>query len=303
MESVEGKDQKTDNQLHEIKINDDLQKAVFDLIGDLASYHPGEKVVLFEGGGDSEFDVTMTCKLFTEFRNSTNPISCGNKSQVKNLHEKIEEIAEKSKLPFKFFSIVDLDTDSSRSTHTQQLKWDVYHIENYLLEEKFILESLQELDILDKKNWDTEKVLRELLVSAEESIEELIEQDLQKWANRTFMKKVKISTSQKDDLTGGLHSSIVKSKDAILSTVQNELADAKIKKEEASIRKMYLGTLKSDQWKKVLKGRTILKRFVGKHGLGINYDSFRMLIITKMFLHNFKPQGMKSVIDSILKAK
>lgn len=47
-----------ENQVTEVIATDGLERAVLALVGDLAAYKPRAKVVLFEGGGDSEVDVT-----------------------------------------------------------------------------------------------------------------------------------------------------------------------------------------------------------------------------------------------------
>ena len=83
-----------------------------DLVGDLATYRPGAKVVIFEGGGDTEFDVTMTSALFPEFATSVNMISGTNKGRVRELHLLLERAASRKALPAKFFSIVDRDSDA-----------------------------------------------------------------------------------------------------------------------------------------------------------------------------------------------
>ena len=51
---------------------------MLELIGDIAGYRPGGKVVIFEGE-NSEFDVRMTGKLFPTYERKMNFVSGGNK--------------------------------------------------------------------------------------------------------------------------------------------------------------------------------------------------------------------------------
>ena len=45
-----------------IEANEELERAIVDLIGDLATYQPGGRVVIFEGER-SDFDIRMTSRL------------------------------------------------------------------------------------------------------------------------------------------------------------------------------------------------------------------------------------------------
>ena len=51
------------NQVHQIKREEESQEAVLELIGDIAGYRPGGKIVIFEGE-NSEFDIRMTGNYF-----------------------------------------------------------------------------------------------------------------------------------------------------------------------------------------------------------------------------------------------
>ena len=136
----------TPNQVTSMTALDHVERVVIDLVGDLAAYRPGAKIVLFEGGGDTDFDVRMTCSLFPRFQTAVNPISSGNKRRVHDLYEVLEEARKKGVVPGMFFSITDRDSDPGLPAETsRQLSWDVYHIENYLLEPKYIMGVLKDL--------------------------------------------------------------------------------------------------------------------------------------------------------------
>jgi hypothetical protein len=46
----------TTEQVSRINANEALERAVIDLVGEVADYRPGGKVLIVEGGGDTEFD-------------------------------------------------------------------------------------------------------------------------------------------------------------------------------------------------------------------------------------------------------
>ncbi|MBN9199767.1 MAG: AAA family ATPase [Microbacterium ginsengisoli] len=73
------------NQANPIHLNDELDRAVFDLVGDLAAYRPTAKVVILEGeaeGGDG-FDVHVVRRLFPDVAKRVNLVSGGSKVRVR----------------------------------------------------------------------------------------------------------------------------------------------------------------------------------------------------------------------------
>jgi AAA domain, putative AbiEii toxin, Type IV TA system len=79
-----------ENQATLVEPGDEIEQLVIELVGDLAAYRPGAKVVLFEGGGDVEFDVRMVGRLFPEFDTAVNAIAAGGKREVGALHGVLE---------------------------------------------------------------------------------------------------------------------------------------------------------------------------------------------------------------------
>ena len=84
-----------EQQLRPLTATADLDLAIVDLVGDLATYRPGGKMVIFEGGGDSEFDTTAVGSLFPELQGKANLVSGSNKARVRALHETLENAAKR----------------------------------------------------------------------------------------------------------------------------------------------------------------------------------------------------------------
>jgi hypothetical protein len=134
-----GSDSTAPSQLRSLKVNGDLDVALADLVGDLAAYRPGGKGVIFEGGGDSDFDKTVVGTLFATELRGINLMSGSNKVRVRALHEILSRAHASGDLPTKFFAITDKDSDESEETEAVNWhQWDVYHIENYLLDSDII---------------------------------------------------------------------------------------------------------------------------------------------------------------------
>ncbi|HXK19106.1 MAG TPA: AAA family ATPase, partial [Polyangiaceae bacterium] len=66
-------------QLVPVAKGESLDAAILGLVGEAATYQPQAKLVIFEGGGDSELDVTMATDLFPRLAAQSNPISGSNK--------------------------------------------------------------------------------------------------------------------------------------------------------------------------------------------------------------------------------
>jgi ABC-type iron transport system FetAB ATPase subunit len=138
------------NQAEELTVGDALRNAIIDLVGDLAAYRPSAKVVIFEGE-DSEFDLDMTTKLFPRVMAEVTGVSARKKAQVRRVHDLLEVAARRGGAETSFFSVVDRDDSEGASPGVaRRFTWDVYHIENYLLDPRFILAVLDDLGAADR---------------------------------------------------------------------------------------------------------------------------------------------------------
>ena len=103
----------------------------------------------------------MTTLLFPEFIQSVNPISVGSRTNVQEVHDLLRKASKSGGLATKFYSIVDMDSGNiERGANANG--WDRYHIENYLLEPKYILMAIQDID-LSSDNLKTESAVLEEL--------------------------------------------------------------------------------------------------------------------------------------------
>lgn len=102
------------SQLKPLTANEDLEVVMADLVGDLAAYRPGGKAIIFEGGGDSDFDKTIASALFRNELRGINLLSGTNKVRVKALHEILERAHANGDLPTKFYALTDSDSDGGR---------------------------------------------------------------------------------------------------------------------------------------------------------------------------------------------
>lgn len=274
-----------------------LQRAVIDLVGDLASYRPDAKLVIFEGE-NSEFDQRMTTALFPTFSEKVNIVSAGDKRRVRGLHDILAVALEKGQVPMKIFSIVDPDADEINPVASHRFVWDVYHIENYLLHPNYILNVVKDIGInLYATEEDVYVALREC---ARETLAGLVRHQLASAVHSELVKTVHTATDPHAEEVAPLLA------DAVLRSVENLSKRARelfslemLKENEIAFRSKYEQALAADSWRKQFRGREVLNRFAGRIGK-IPYEVLRDLIIAKMRDGGYQPEGMRVVIERIL---
>jgi predicted ATPase len=291
---------KGQSQLKPLSATADLELALVDLVGDLAAYRPGGKVVIFEGGGDSDFDQRVTSTLFPKLQEQANLISGSNKIRVRALQETLEKATQRGQLPFKFFSVTDRDSGPpAQSSSVNVFSWDVYHIENYFLEPKFISLVLEMLNVgsvlTEEAIWD------ELRQCAQDTLPQLIRHELAESANAALVGAINLGTDPKGaDLANLLYMSIVRSLERLNDVCSTSLTKVGLEVKESELRSKYNESLANGTWIGKCRGRDILKRFAGKHASSVSYEVFRNLLLSKMKDHGHCPKGMSIVVERIL---
>ena len=295
---------KVENQIRIINANSALDMAIIDLVG--AAYFPDQKIVLLEGE-DSEFDSKMIKKLFPEFQESVNLISVGSKNQVKNLHNLLVAANQKRQLTTKVFSIVDKDLDDEIPDRLGgKFHWDVYHIENYLLDEDYLTESINGL-ILENSSLNDKEVLGLLIKCAKESVNNLIKHILEKTVYKETFQKIDLGFDPKNtNVSREIYDALKRSIDNI-SDIPNEAYLKKLKEIEERIREDFTQAFTDNSWKSKVRGKDVLARLVSElnirfSGEKLSYKNLRNNVISIMENKKYKPNGMKEIIEQIQNA-
>jgi predicted ATPase len=291
------------NQASPVVVSRDVERLVIELVGDLAAYRPGAKIVLFEGGGDAEFDVRMTSTLFPRFDSRVNAIAVGSKRKVMDLYEILEKASTAGHLPARFFAITDADGDVIETpAAATRFQWDAYHIENYLLEPKYIVRALQDVAVTTYSLTE-EKILELLIESADATLPSLVAHRLRAVVNREIVSCINLSFDPtRKDVAHSLSEAIDRSQRRISRMVASTMSAAALQGLEDEFAREARTQLKNGQWKSTFRGRDVLSRFTGRAVPKVPYEVLRNLIIARMRDDEFEPPGMKSIIDSILQA-
>ena len=293
----------TENQMREILPGEEVESIILEMVGNLASYIPGSKVVFFEGE-NSDFDLRMVSRLFPTIENELNLVSGGNRFRVEMLHKTLEKSVEIGKIPVKIYSVVDRDTGpeiTSPRDFSRHFTWDLYHIENYLLEPAYIDEALGRLNIshLDLSSLGKiDQCLREI---ASEQINKLVLHKINTEINSKMLKDLNLrSNPMSDDVGADVHNSVAKAISQMNSRLSADLDVVNIRNRVDAEQVELTESLNTEDWKKHFRGRDILSTFAGKYVPGMRYEYFRNLIISQMSSANYEPEGMKAVLDQIL---
>jgi predicted ATPase len=293
-----------DNQATEVLLDDDMDRVIVDLVGDLAAYRPRAKVVILEGDEEGGFDVVAVSRLFPDFAKRVNLVSAGAKRRVRDLYALLETYAQQANVENRFFAVVDRDAerDGEVSSGARVFAWDVYHIENYLLDPSAIREAIASIDGKSPLKTD-EKVLAALEKCAAEIIDAQVVERIRKEVNREIVGSISVGCSPRlrkgTTIGANMRKSIDGSVERVNERDQLLSADA-LDKRVTKVRKELEKAIDTGAWKKKFPGREVLKAFVSKHVSGASYETFRNLILDKMTLDETRrPTGMRAVLGQI----
>ncbi|VVM58549.1 hypothetical protein PS682_01188 [Pseudomonas fluorescens] len=294
-----GSEAKGTSQLKALSVGKDLEMATADLVGDLASYRPGGKGLIFEGGGDSDFDKSIAGRLFSEELKGINLISGSNKNRVKALHEILERAYEHGDLPTKFYAIVDKDSEATGDDGNaiNKFEWDVYHIENYLLVPELIADVVNDLQGQTKHTKDS--VRDNLNEAARKVVPQMITMKMRSHVNQKLVSSLNLGFSKSaKNVVQELHAAISRSAIKINSHL-DEITQEYLTDFEKEIKDSLDESFTNGSWLSVIPGREILKQYVDIENLSVKYEVFRNLIVGRMVMVGYKPPGMQYVIEQI----
>lgn len=287
-------------QLRQLNATEDLDLAMADLVGDLAAYRPDGTAILFEGGGDTDFDQSIVARLFPNELAGVNLLSGSNRTRVEALHEILNRAYSKGDLPIRFFAITDGDSETGEPPKgVRQFRWDVYHIENYLLEPRYVAEAVNAVEPL--RRMDEEVALEGLRASARTVVPKTLRHKMRDHVNSRMVRCIDLGFDPAAEEVASLASAAASRSFTKIETVtREELTEEKL----AELHNVWTADVEKafgdGSWRKLLPGRDILKAFVADQRLQIPYDALRNLIVSRMVDAGFQPEGMRTVIMEIV---
>ena len=293
----------TENQVHEIQTGEETEALILEMVGDLAAYRPGAKVVFFEGE-NSEFDLNMVSRLFPSFEKEVNLVSGGNRTKVEALHKTLELSVQAGEIPVKIYSVVDKDSTSeveATEEFHRHFSWDVYHIENYLLNAPFIKSALDSLNVHQDGVATDTAIENHLARIAEQQVDQLVGHKVRADVGAALIHELDLGFNPiSSEIGKDLHDAVDRSLARVRQRAANEFRLEDIQACVNEERQVLQASLENGDWKKHFKGREILRAFAGEFLPGMRYEYFRDLIISQMVNDGYQPEGMRAVLDQIL---
>nr|WP_082409933.1 AAA family ATPase [Methylomonas koyamae] len=288
-------------QLRQLSASEDLDLAMADLVGDLAAYRPDGTAILFEGGGDTDFDQSIVARLFPNELAGVNLLSGSNKTKVEALHDVLNRAYTKGDLPIRFFAITDGDSEASAPppSGVRRFRWDVYHIENYLLEPRYVVEAVNIID--PSSRMDIETGLEALRSAARTVVFKALRQRMCDYVNSKIVNCIDIKFDPAaEEIARYTNEAAERSLSKVETVVKEQLTQKALFEKQTEWKSEIEAAFGDGSWKKILPGREILKAFVSQQRLSISYEILRNLIVSRMVDSGFQPEGMKRVILKIV---
>ena len=293
------------NQLRRIDHRNDVDRLCIELVGDLAAYRPGEKIIILEGASKGT-DVQIVDKLFPDIRKEATLVGGGFRRNVRELRQILNELAAKGEDQQRVWAITDEDADEGEEEDLdrakQVLKWDRYHIENYLLEEKYIVAALEALELADMDTSDRVARLRSEIkdVCRDMATDFAIERVTDK-INKSVRRVGFIDIR---NLGPNVHESLAKRAEEkveeIQHTMEKQATADRIKSEiEIEVDRL-MRSVGSSNWKKLFRGRDVLRRLCAARTGNLRYETLRNVIVNEMARDGFRPAGMRKTLEKIL---
>jgi len=298
------KESSTTNQATAVSQESDVERAVIDLVGDIAGYRPGAQVLIVEGS-DSEFDEDMITRLFPEIAAKVNIISAGSRTRVEKLQDVLSRATQSVGWEARFSSITDHDIDPTHSAASGipigSQNWDVYHIENYLLVPEYILYVLDDLRLTRTKLKDERAISSELRKAAEQTIDEMVKIHMHNEVHRKVQAALTLRLRQNNNsIALSFSSAINETQENVRHLLSTELNESYLRRKEITLRQDHAESLANGTWTSSFRGRNILQRFVDTHAPG-RYQEVRNLIVSRMRDRGYQPEGMRIVLEKALR--
>ena len=246
-------------------------------------------------------------KLFPDIRKEVTLVGGGSRRSVTELREILNELAARGEDEQRVWAITDEDADEGEASDVgkpkQVLKWDRYHIENFLLEEKYIAGALHTLELEGEVDKNGEANIRiELKDVCRKIAREFAIEKVTRRISRSIRRFGYIDARQ---LQGDVGEGIARRAEEIVADIQQIIgAEATKEQIQEDIRReegRLLKSVGSANWKRLFRGRDVLRRFCAGRTGNLRYETLRNVIVSEMARDGFQPAGMKKRLDAILR--
>ena len=299
------------NQLQVVETGEALEQLIIEIVGDIASLKARGAILILEGTIQGT-DRWIVEQLFPEIADRVTIVGAEGKTDVEKTQEILRHVEATETPTRQVYAICDRDDPGGLAIERRKnqsgrvFTWNRYHIENYLLEPEYIARACERITRSSEESLTPGQVEKKLKEIAEELTEQFAATCVE-WEIRREIRRVGRLPKQKGQYPG-LESAARKISEGLKKASQSlqALSDStgtpdglteKIETRARCLRQSLLGA----DWKSEFRGRDLLGRFVEECTSGIDRDRFITLIVREMQNRAFQPQGMKEVLEKVVK--
>ncbi len=268
------------NQLKRVTQNEHLHDVLSELMGSRGIISFNQRIIFIEGEYASA-DRGIYEAMYPPATYNVSFVPAGDSSMVRKTAEQVNALLTTSTGFQQYFSIIDGDIKRFEDDPTggsRLFRLPVYHVENFLINEREILEVTQAMmgaKCPYSKEDEEREELKKLLLS---------ETHLKAYAKAILDARIAEKAKEAYDnvFKVGKHISLTAEK-----------IEYSVMEKEA--KKVLEDAIKDDTWRAKCKGRDLLKAYCGN--LGIKYEHFRNLLIERI---TTPPKGLAEIMEKIL---
>ncbi|MYA46400.1 MAG: AAA family ATPase [Acidobacteria bacterium] len=288
------------NQITRISQTSEFDRACIELIGDIANYRPDQPVLIVEG--QQQFDILVLRRLFADSLKGVNVLEAGGKSQVQQRQKSLQKSARQSGQTKTVLSITDSDGDEVSDEGRGQYQWPAYHIENYLLEPKYIGLAIDSITAKRPGTTSLHYVGQLLQTSKKEAASEIGRRRLVRSLKSRLNRHLQLSPGKTgEDLTArDLRRQLESSRSAIDAEFDAAMEGDTLERNLESQRQESEMLQEQEATPDTLPGRDVLRRIALSATPNGNYETLRNTILNEMARDGFQPPAMKSVLERCL---
>ena len=290
------------NQITRISQRSEFDRACIEVIGDIASYRPDQPVLIVEG--QQQFDVLVLRRLFSEMLKGINMLEAGGKSQVLQRQVSLRDSAQRAGQSKRIVSVTDSDGDRVSDESTGQYQWPAYHIENYLLEPKYIALAIDSVTANAPGSTSPQYAQELLHTCKNEAATEIGQRKLIRKLKSRLNGHLQLRlTESSEDLTASeLRQQILDCKNSINAEFDSVASEGELERELQSQKDETEKLQRQQTTPDTLPGREVLRRIAKRAIPNANYETLRNAILNEMARDGYQPPAMKAVLERCLSA-
>lgn len=297
-----GVEEPGNNQITRISQRSEFDRACIELIGDIANYRPDQPVLIVEG--QQQFDILVLRRLFSEELRGINVLEAGGKTQVHQRQVSLRDSALKSAQSKTVISVTDSDGDKESNESQGQYQWPAYHIENYLLEPKYIGLAIDSITAKAPGTTSPHYVRELLRTCNNEAAAEIGKRRLVRKLKSRLNRHLQVTPGlpEQDLQASELQLQLQKCKSAIDAEFEKVTSMDELEKELQRQREETSRLQQQETTADTLPGREVLKKMSERAIPNGNYETLRNAILNEMARDGYQPPAMKSVLERCLSA-